>query len=209
MPCNCNEQTFDAYLDGQLSEGEAKAAATRVAECSQCQAKQASWLTLKASLASLPVEEPRPEFFDQAMAVAMRRRRSSDRKRRSQWSVAPGAVAAVLLVWLAVGLIRGESAPSARAAEVTIALSTTSPINLVFEATDDLVDARVSLALPNGLEVDGFEGRREISWTTDLHRGKNVLRVPLLARAEPTDELVARLDHGTGSKTFRLKVRVI
>ena len=209
MPCKRIVERLDAYLDGDLEAGEALALREHLSACDDCARTHASETQLREDLKRLPVAEPRPDFFATALAVATRRRRHGDRRGRSRWTFWSGAIAASLCVWLASALLGRIDAPSAHAPEVTIAVDTTRPVNLVFSAAHELTDARVSLELPTGLEVAGFEGRKEISWTTDLHEGKNVLRVPLIAHAPMTDLLVARLDHFSGTKTFRLKVRVI
>jgi len=63
--------------------------------------------------------------------------------------------------------------------------------------------------LPEGVEIDGFAGQREITWLTSLREGRNVLPLTLIATAPVSGELLATLQHGDDSKTFRLKVTVI
>lgn len=209
MLCSQIDQHLNDLFDGELAAEQEKDLRAHLAGCEVCHSAYASFSALRTALKDLPVEAPRPEFFAKALAVAVRKRRRTDRMRRSPWMVTSAAASIALLAWLTIGVMRGEDAPTRAIPQVTIALETTSSINLVFAAADDLADARVSLQLPDGLEVDGYRGRREISWTTHLHRGKNVLRVPLLAHAAPTEALIARLDHGGSSKTFQLNVRVI
>ena len=209
MRCNRIVERLDAVFDGDLESNDADAMRAHLEGCDDCRRAHEAEAQLRTRLARLPAAEPRPDFFVTALNVATRRRRQGDRRKRSLWTLASGALAASFCVWLAAALLGRVDAPSANAPEVTIAMDEARPVNLVFSAANDLTDARVSLELPTGLEVAGFAGRREISWTTDLHQGKNVLRVPLLAHAPMTDVLVARLDHSSGTKTFRLKVRVI
>ena len=209
MPCKQIVQRLDALFDGELEADEMHALREHLSACGDCTRAHASEAQLREDLKRLPAAEPRPDYFAAALAVATRRRRHGDRLARSRRMFWSGAIAASLCVWLTSALLDRIDAPSAIAPAVTIAVDTTRPVNLVFSAAHELTDARVSLELPTGLEVAGFEGRKEISWTTDLHEGKNVLRVPLIAHAPMTDVLVARLDHFSGTKTFRLKVRVI
>ena len=209
MPCDRIEQNLDAFFDGDLPVEEAQALRIHLGGCLHCRSAHERELALRAALKRLPIDGPDPGFIDRAMAGAARGTARAGGKRRSRWIASMGAIAASVCVWLLIGSLTAHPTSSATAPEVTIAMESTKSINLVFSAAQDLADARVSLRLPDGLEVNGYAGRKEISWTTDLHKGKNVLRLPLRAHARLADELIAQLDHDSGSKTFRVKVRVI
>jgi hypothetical protein len=58
------------------------------------------------------------------------------------------------------------------------------------------------------VEIVGYGDRRELTWTTDLREGGNLLRLPLVVRGATGGELVARVSSGTSSRTFRLKIEV-
>jgi len=77
---------------------------------------------------------------------------------------------------------------------------------MVFNSSKPLRAATLSLALPDNVEVVGYGSRRELSWQTDLREGQNLLQLPLIAHGTVKDELLARLSHGAGTKTFRLKI---
>ena len=131
--------------------------------------------------------------------------------RQRHWAIrSGGALAAGFTLWFAAGYLLNAPVitPSPALVEVAISMSQPTPVNLVFTSTGDLMGARVSLQLPAGIALAGYDGRRELTWTTDLKDGKNVLQLPLVAHAVPTDEIIARLEHGDETKTFRLKVRV-
>ena len=66
-----------------------------------------------------------------------------------------------------------------------------------------------TVLLPPGLELEGFEGREEIRWSTSLKRGKNVLPLKVIAHDARGGELLARLDHQDRHKTFKVRVTVI
>mgnify|MGYP006308402341 CR=1 FL=1 len=65
------------------------------------------------------------------------------------------------------------------------------------------------MRLPEHVELEGYPGRRELSWETDLTSGSNLLAVPLVARAARTNgELVTTLRWGDREKRFRVRLRV-
>ena len=67
----------------------------------------------------------------------------------------------------------------------------------------------MTVALPAGIEIDGFAGQREITWMTSLKEGRNVLPLTLVATSSFGGELLATLQHADDNKVFRLQVSVI
>jgi hypothetical protein len=91
---------------------------------------------------------------------------------------------------------------------VTIALAEPRTVNLVFASATALESAMLTVTLPDGIELDGFPGQREITWETSLSAGKNLLPLTLVAVAPAGGELLARLEHDARERTFRLRVDV-
>ena len=217
MQCKQADSLIDAYMDGDLV-GELKSALDRHAEaCIDCRARISQERALRARLEALPIEGPDDGFFERALSAAKVAQpdeatgaKTSARPSR-HWAIrSGGALAAGFTLWFAAGYLLNAPAiaPNPALPEVAISMSQPTPVNLVFTSTGDLMGARVSLQLPAGIELAGYDGRRELTWTTDLKDGKNVLRLPLVAHAVPAEEIVARLEYGDETKTFRLKVRV-
>lgn len=208
MPCNQLAPRIDEFMDGDLPAAEVAAIERHLVECAACRAVHAIETELRSALATLPVARPRDGFFEQAMAHASRRRRRGDLERAG--GLGAYALAAVATVVLAIGVMTfaGRFAPDVRIPEVTLALESTTSVNLVFSTKVALMDARVSLELPDGIEVVGYPGHRKVTWSTDLREGKNALRVPLLAHAAIDDRLIARLSHDDFGKSFELRVKV-
>ena len=67
----------------------------------------------------------------------------------------------------------------------------------------------MTVTLPDGIEIDGFAGQREITWRTSLKAGNNVLPLTLIATSPAGGELLAVLQHEEDDKIFRLQVTVI
>ena len=81
-------------------------------------------------------------------------------------------------------------------------------VNLVFSSDTELDDAVLTVSLPQGIEIEGFAGQREITWMTSLQAGKNILPLKLVATASYGGELLARLEHEDRDRTFRIRVTV-
>jgi len=161
---------------------------------------------LEALLKDYPAPKADPAFFDRALAEAARRGRQ--RERRSGWMAGFGtAAAAALVLW--VGVTWMTPAPETSGPEIPgIVMTLESPktVNLMFASASALGDAQVTLQLPEGVELEGFPGERNIQWMTSLDAGKNLLPLPLIARHGDGGELVATLEHGERSKTFRIQI---
>ena len=225
MKCSEIESQLDNYLNAtrygdDLDEPRAADIALHIQGCAQCRVELEHRQVLRDDLRSLPVPTPSAGFFDHAVAQAAaktadagrhhRRRTDSPvhRKLTGTWM----SLAASLFLALLVGTLyftdADTLAPDTGLPTITLATDTVTPVKLAFSTERALKGARLSLSLPVGVELMGYEGRSDLSWSTDLEQGTNVLRLPLVGRTAASDFLIARLEHPTGVKTFRLHVTV-
>lgn len=224
MKCSEIENQLDEYLDGtshggDQSDSQAAEIARHVQDCLECQAELERRQVLRDDLRSLPSVAASAGFFDRAVAQASIDAGSADPQRRRTDSPARKALpvgllslAASLLAALLVGTLYLKKpeiiAPETGLANIYLATDTVTPVKLAFSSETALIDARLTLSLPVGVELMGYDGRSDLSWNTDLEQGTNVLRLPLVGRMAASDFLVARLEHPSGAKTFRLLVTV-
>jgi anti-sigma factor RsiW len=223
MPMRCSEiqNKFDDYLDGEIPTEMAWSLKRHVSDCTTCQSELDERRALRQCLSELPVPAPSEDFFDRAFdglddPATELTTRTTGRRRTDHATGWPKsrrmAIAAVFAAVCAMAFIVQQpfvGTPSAEIPEVTIALHEVTPVRLAFSAPVALKDARLSLQLPEGVELAGYSGRSQLSWKTDLEPGKNVLRLPLVGHVAAADEVVATLEHARGTKTFRLKIKVI
>jgi hypothetical protein len=210
MTCQQLKDEFEDYIDGICRD--AASLDRHVAGCSDCRQRVLRERQLRAALADYAsASVPRPEagFFDKAMATAVR---SHVRKQhRRSWLKGFGsALAAGLVLWLAAGdwTDRSEMPVTTGIPQVTMALEDPHTVNLVFSSATDLENATLTVSLPAGVEIQGFRGKTEISWTTSLREGRNVLPLKLIAVSAQGGELMATLQHNGDDKTFKLQVNV-
>ena len=152
--------------------------------------------------------QPAEGFYDRAIAKAVQQGQKRD---RSRWIMTGfgGAVAAAMAVFVVSSMflttpdIEEPVVPS-----VTMALEQPQTLNLVFSSATPLDNATMTVYLPEGVEIDGFSGQREITWMTSLDEGRNVLPLTLIATSPIGGELLATLRHENDDKTFRLQVTV-
>jgi len=174
------------------------------------QENSAEDLEIQSMLKDFPAPQAAPGFYDQALARATIQ---GSRKQRTRWVMTGfgGAIAAGLAIWMIGGmLMNSPQLPDAgnNIPEVTMALEEPRTVNLVFSSTEVIDSATLTVSLPDGVELAGFPGQREISWNTSLREGRNLLPLKLIALTPTGGELLARLEHENRDREFRLRVDV-
>lgn len=163
---------------------------------------------IRELLKDYPMTEATAGFYDRALARATH---EGTRRQRNRWIMTGfgSALAAGIVLWLLGGLfVTTPDAPSADAAIPGVAMTLEEPrtVNLVFASKTALDDATLTVSLPDGIELAGFPGQREIVWQTSLAEGRNLLPLELIALTPAGGEVLARLEHDNRSRTFRLRV---
>lgn len=234
MQCTEIHNLIDDYLDSQLDGDVQAAMAAHLEQCASCRQRVRDEKVLREALRNIPVPAPSAGFAARALRRAAEVN-SINRQSRHRRAFASGFAAAmvgvgVLLFVTGINNPDGEtgvtqsqlaengpqsSAPVEHDAqaipqlpEVTIALLETRHVKLAFNSTEPESHVRISLALPEHVELEGYAGKREIAWYTDLKQGENVLTLPLLARNEKGGEFIARIEYGTTRQELRIKLNV-
>lgn len=212
MTCKLLTQHIDDYLEGELHDAQMRQIDQHLGECAACQQIVNSQRDLQnrlADYARISMPQPDAAFYDRAIARATQ---AGTRHQRNRWVMTGfgGAVAAALMMWIVSGVFfTAADIDDPAIPGVTMALETPQTFNLVFASATPLIDASMTVILPDGIEIDGFAGQREITWQTSLKEGSNVLPLTLIATSPIGGELLATLQHEDDSKIFRLQVTVI
>ena len=161
-------------------------------------------------LKDYPMAEASAGFYDQALVRATH---EGTRRQRNRWVMTGfgSAVAAGLVLWLIGGFFLTTpqtSGPVAEIPGVVMTLAEPQTVNLVFASNARLDGATLTVTLPDGVELAGFPGQREIAWQTNLVEGKNLLPLELIALTPVGGEVLARLEHDNRKRTFRLRIEV-
>ncbi len=165
---------------------------------------------IRALLTDYPMPKADAGFYNQALARATHQ---GSRRQRNRWLMTGfgSAVAAGLAVWVIGGmLMTAPQLPDVDATipGVTVTLAEPQTVNLLFSSATALESATLTVSLPDGIELAGFPGQREISWKTSLKVGRNLLPLKLVALTPAGGELLARLEHDDRNRVFRLQVNV-
>ena len=203
-------EKLDDFMDGTLDDAQITAFAEHIDSCDSCRQTIETEQALRGLLKDYPVPTVDAAYFDQALAKATH---VGAGRQRNRWMMTGfgGAIAAGLLAWIVGGmLLQTPDLPESADAipGVTMALEEPHTVNLVFSSATELDDAVLTVSLPAGIEIEGFAGKREITWMTNLQAGKNVLPLTLIATTSHGGELLARLEHDERDRTFRIRVTV-
>jgi len=212
MTCTQLTERLDDYVDGLMDQAASATLAAHIEGCDDCQQVLASEHRLRESLKDYgesTMPQPDAAFFDRTLAKATR---SGTRRQRNRWVMTGvgGTIAAGLALWMLGGMFL-KTPDIAESGIPAIAMTLEEPrtLNLVFSSASALANATMTVVLPQGVEVEGFAGQREITWMTSLTEGKNVLPLTLIATSPHGGELMATLRHEGDDRTFRVRVTVI
>lgn len=206
MNCSAIDHLVDDYLDGVLTSSDAAALERHVAACPLCRARMIREQNVRQLLRTLPAPEPSADFFDRAIAEAVVR---DPRKHRRMPGLGLALAASVTLVFALGVLYRPGPAPIQDIPGLAIALNQVQDVSLVLESDQPMQNARFTIQLPEGIEVDGYPGQRELSWEGSLAQGKNLLVLPVEARSSHGGDLVAVVTYSGKRKNFVLRMNVL
>lgn len=115
-----------------------------------------------------------------------------------------GAVAASLFALaLTIGWIEMPKATDgSENAEFVVTLNEPRMMDIAIEAERALQGASISILLSGGVEVDGYQGQRELTWTSDLDVGVNRLTLPVVAINRSGGQVIVRLSHPDSEQVF-------
>lgn len=203
MNCNQVQDAIDDLLDLQLDPVAAADAQAHIETCDDCRRAYERTRALIGALRTMPAPLPAPDFAARAIAEA---RRSEQRTvGRGFWLGGGGALAAGLALWLAFGLV-GPSQTAGTLPQVQIALGTPQNVDLAVNAEYAMERVRFTVSLPQGVELVGMPGNRELSWEGRLRAGANLLSLPMLARGHVDGTLEAKVQFGDKAKTYRVHI---
>ncbi len=212
MTCTQLTAQLDDYVDGHMDHAASAALAVHIENCDACQQALTREHGLRESLkdyAESGMPRPDAEFFNRALAKAAQ---NGFRRQRNRWVMTGvgGTIAAGLVLWMLGGMfLKTPEIPQSAIPAIAMTLEEPRTLNLVFSSATALANATMTVVLPQGVEVEGFSGQREITWMTSLTAGKNVLPLTLIATSPQGGELIATLRHDGDDRSFRVRVTVI
>ena len=210
MNCDQYQENLDRFLDDELEEALLSQLQAHLPSCNACAEVLRRKKDLRQALKSMPLPPPEDGFLDAVVEQTLIR---THRNEAWFWSSAGvgGAVAAGVIAWLVLALPADlpHGADPALLDTVTISLNVEKTFRVSFESARELQAATLSVRLPAGVEVVGYEGRDSVRWTTLIKPGTNILELPIIVRFGDGGVIVARIEHEGKKKSFEFDVAVI
>lgn len=157
-----------------------------------------------------PVPVARRDAFERAIRAATAEPGARGRAGRPHFwlgvsvggTLAAGIALALVLAWPLVQAPGPAAVPT-----VTAALGQVESVDLELASATRLEGAEIRLVLDGAIELEGYEGYRELSWITDLDAGTNRLSLPVVVRDLSGGRLSVVVSTGDGQRSFLVDVR--
>lgn len=205
MQCQQIISQLDAYLDATLAPASREQVSDHLGICADCRQRLQQEEQWRKLLLTLPVPAPAEGFAERVLANV---KRNSNHVVTRPWWRTPmlsSALAASLVLGVMIGIwLPSPQQEPAGMMPMQVVTTEIQTVRLAFNAGQSLQDVTLTLELPAHVELAAFPGERSISWKVDLEPGQNMLALPLRVLMPNAGELIAHLDNGTQSKTFRV-----
>ncbi len=164
---------------------------------------------LRRTLQAMPVPPPEDGFLDAVVEETLINTHRNETRFRATAGIG-AAIAAGVVAWLVLVLpAELPTQPEAALETVTITMNVEKTFRLTFDSKHELQAAAISVDLPEGVEIVGYEGRDSVRWRTTVKAGTNILELPIIVRSGNGGAVFARLEHQGKEKTFEFAVKVI
>lgn len=209
MHCDQFRQNLDPFLDGELDVASSRDIESHQAKCDACATVRSRKEALRRTLKAMPVPPPEDGFLDAIVEEALINTHRNETRFRATAGIG-AAIAAGIVGWLVLVLPTDLPTPLEGTLEtVAITMNVEKTFRLTFDSKRELQAAAISVELPDGVEIVGYEGRDTVRWRTTVKEGTNILELPIIVRSGNGGAVLARLEHEGKQKTFEFAVKVI
>jgi hypothetical protein len=210
MNCEELEASVEQLVRGELAPSAEDACRQHAAQCAACE----DLLTGTRALLELrdrAVDAAPAGLSAKLVAGAVPRTAPALRERRFWQGAGAGAglaaaLAMLMFIWQMPDTVVTE-APAPEVAEVVVAMDQQRLLDLAIETDRPLEDARITIELTGGVELDGYGLQRLVEWNTDLKAGLNRLSLPVIAVEPEGGRLVVRLSHPQSEQVFVVRLK--
>jgi hypothetical protein len=209
MNCEELEASVDRLVRGELEPSAEDACRQHAAQCAACDDLLTGTRAL-LKLGDRAVDAAPPGLSASLVAGAVPPAAPALRERRFWQGAGAGAGLAAALAILLFNWQQPDTAvpaPASEVAEVVVAVDQQRLLDLAIETDRPLDDARITIELTGGVELDGYGFQRIVAWNTDLKAGINRLSLPVIAVDPEGGRLVVRLSHPQSEQVFVVRLK--
>ena len=218
MSCNECKNNLRSWARNELSAAQVSRIEHHIAGCKDCAiAAYNERAIFNALHDTQAVPAPSSGFEERILGAATGKDeavRNGGYGRGWSTPVAGGAVAAALVIGIALGFgwksspgpdseLAQSGSGQAGSDQSLSAEPVARNVRLAFSSREALEGVTLTVELPPHVEVASYPGHQKLSWKVDLDKGENVVNLPLNILFPGEGELIAHLDDGRRTKTFR------
>jgi hypothetical protein len=207
----CEDVLDTLQRTGAGAETARRAADEHLAGCEDCRNAAHALAVLRADR-DLSVPAASVGAFARAMhAAASPRGRPRDalRRRAMFWLGAATGAAIAAGVAVVVMFMRPVATASDGAPAVTLAVNEARDVSVALRTAEALSGAEIHVSLSGEIALQGFPDQRELRWRTDLDRGVNELKLPVIAVGSSGGQVLVEVEHGEKRRSFVVDVHAV
>ena len=205
MNCDKIQNLLNDYIDGTLSVSHAEVVNNHCHTCDDCASQLESLRLQKELLYSMPVPPASDGFEKRVFAAAVKEAQSAQNlhnKHSNFYKFATAAMISALVLWL--GLFNDTKTGIDDLYLVTVG-DEVQTIKVAIDSEQALEAVNMRVELSDNLELDGFGNKKQISWTTHLREGVNVISLPIVGIAQGRGDITTRIQLNGKEKVMRIK----
>lgn len=205
MRCEDIEELLNEHAATALTPAQRKNVEAHLATCNEC---STAWHAASALYRHRALPTPPPSAALIARIAAIRRPRRVT-KRMSPWVAAVGGALAAGIALVAFDYYRAGVDDRVRTVpSLTMSLNETRDVSVTIDSPQAFMDVEVRVLLAGGIELEGFHGRRELKWKTDLEPGINRLTLPIVASESSGGKILVAVGQGDKQRAFVVQIDV-
>lgn len=208
MQCKQVQLLLNDYIDHNLSVLQEKVVMEHCAACQNCAKDLALLQQQQQVLTSLPAtvlsEHTKKRLFKQATADDCAVPGHLPVKSSYRFAAVAMLAAVVLLLSFIYYPGNGNNAQSMHLVTVDNGVHT---IKVAVDSKENLDGVSFRVDLSDNLELDGFGNKKQIQWTTGLHKGVNIISLPIIGIAQGNGEITTRIRLHGEEKVIRINTR--
>ncbi len=207
MTCEKIQSLLNDYVDNELSVLHVEVVKKHCDTCEACSRTLDGLLALKFALKTLPVPRPSEGFEKRVIKAAIQDARSAEHIAGQHGSLVKfAAVAMISAVALLVGLLYQPSSLDKSQVFVKVG-NEVRTIKVAIDADKALEAVNLRVDLSDNLELAGFGNKKQISWSADLHKGVNVISLPIIGIAQGKGDVTTRIRLNGKEKIMRIETQ--
>ncbi|VAW50672.1 hypothetical protein MNBD_GAMMA05-2600 [hydrothermal vent metagenome] len=192
MNCKNVQNTLNDYIDGTCSNSETLEVEAHCHSCDTCLAELESLQNIRNTLIDLPIPPPTDDFEKRVIASAIKEAQVVSHKPLIRRLYPYAAAAMISVVVIFMGLF-DEPANTEDAPYIFSVGNDVRTLKVAIDSEQAIDLVRLRVEISGNLELAGYGNKKQISWTTNLREGANVISLPIIGIAHGTGDIRAHV----------------